>query len=119
MMYRTYDNYSDFNTWYDNGCAKGKMPKGVERLGHAVPLEDRSDDSYKAYLFRSKGKVILAIGCRRFTLGEAEAHWDGVQSVRLPADDFDQQTRRRRARYIISSVIPRAARRARKLGWKV
>jgi hypothetical protein len=96
-----------------------QRPASVIPLGHAVPVEDRDNDSYRAYLFRHKGKVVLAIGCRRFTLAEAYAHWDGIASVNLMADDHDQRKRRRRALYIIKSVIPRAYNRARKLGWKV
>lgn len=120
----TYDYGHPYDGWRDNGHKRHEKPKGIENLGWASPEGDRgedggNDEGYKAYLFRHRGKVFLAIGCRRFTISEAYAHWNGIASVHVPVEDTGQRKRYRRAAYIRDSVIPRAERRARKLGWKV
>lgn len=122
----SYDYKHAFEAWYDNGCKRGQKPANVVRLGPAAPLEDQYS-AYKAFMFRRRGKIIIAIGCRRFTLDEAKAWWGGVASVRVtgngdqhtPSSLADAYQRRRRAIYIKNNLVKRAARRAAKLGWKL
>lgn len=108
----SYDYLHAFDRWYDGGCKRGQKPEGVERLGE-VP------GGYKAFMFRHRGKVVVAIGCRRYSLDEARAWWGGIASVRPDPASYDSENRRARAQYIRNHLLKRAARRAAKLGWKV
>lgn len=117
--YQTYEyKYNAFERWDADGRKSWNKPTGIERLGWAAPKEDRPN-GYKAYLFRQRGKAILAIGCRRYTLSEAYAHWDGIRSVSVSETNDRELIRKRRANYICNTVLRSAARRANDLGWKI
>lgn len=95
--------------------SRRKRPDGVHRLG-SVP------GGYQAFVYVARGKAHIAIGCRRFTLHEANIHWDATARAYgdVSTDALGERTtgRYERARFIGRYILPRARRLANKLGWK-
>lgn len=79
------------------------------------------------WLYKGKGgKAMIAVGCRRFTLKEADLHWGATDRVyedwrrsttdnRLPGNNSDRAAR---AHAIVGHVLQRAHRLAAKFGYK-
>lgn len=80
----------------------------------------------RVWFYSERGKAMIALGCRRYTLKEASLHWDEAKRVynawrnttvdgRIPAKYKDRSDR---ARDMSDTVLPFAYRRARRLGLK-
>lgn len=100
-------------TWRNKPADVHKLP-GV--LGYEGP-----------WLYKGKGgKAMIAVGCRRFTLREADLHWGATDRVyedwrRSTADarlPNSHQNRAARAHAIIGRVLQRANLLAEKFGYK-
>lgn len=92
-------------------------PRGTVSLGDV-------DNSYRALLFSQRGVAMIAVGCRRFTLREADIHWGqfhrGVHSLSQHISvGGSTEKAYKRAKMMINVIIPRAEAAARRRGWRL
>lgn len=84
------------------------------------------DDKYYStvFLYSERGKAMIALGCRRFTIGQAYTHWGSIHAIydawKNRAPDtlrYSDQQRAARAKAMVETVIAKAIRSARRRGW--
>lgn len=115
------DNFLDWDGVDADGRLM-KLPAGLVKVSDTISGES-GGATWPAYIFRKNGRTILAAGCRRFTLGEAFAHWGAVRNTydeRYSHErELHENNRRDRAYNMVTNVIPQAKRLAKRRGWRV
>jgi hypothetical protein len=107
------ENYIDQYVNDQRATWRGR-PEGLRKL-------TTTEGGYIVWFYAEKGEARLAVGCRRFTLKEAQLHWEESARVygewsRYGTVSSHFTVRAARARDMESRVLPKARRLANRLG---